>query len=493
MSLQPVADMANRNDDPALSHLLTLGGDERILIEPVSGLNRYNVRPVPDDAISYSSSTANTISHEAFAHCADVLARFGGIDDPPSYALALDDLRGRIARVWGVEETVSIVFAASGTDLEYAGIAAAWRGQPIDNILIGADEVGSGCIHSASGRYFAATTPLGVATTAGEAVGPDFPDIALVDLPVRCEDGKALSSTDVAGQIGRAVAASIANGRQPLVHVLHGSKTGLVLPELPDLDRLIAQFGDAVRFVVDACQVRISPQMVRTYLDRGCTVFLTGSKFAGGPPFNGFALVPASARTGVKPLPAGFATLSARPEWPRDWPGREHLPDIANPGLALRLAASLFEMERYLTLPKADVLRVIGAFEDAVGALAQRLGGGVMTSPMAGRTNGGIAIDDMRTLATLDLRALVPGCDEAETRRIYNAMARPDAGDPIRLGQPVKCVRLDDGRFGGTLRLGLSMPQMTAFAALSAEALHDKLSADMNAIAKRIISIVTKS
>ncbi len=491
MISKPVAASANRTDDAALSHLLTLGGDERILIEPVSGLNRYNVRPVPDDAIAYSSSTANTISRAAFAHCGDVLTQYGGIADASSYAAVLDDLRDRIARMWTGDAAVSIIFAASGTDLEYAGIAAAWRGQSIDNILIGADEVGSGCVHSASGRYFAATTPLGVPTTAGDRVGPEFPDVALIDLPVRCADGRALSSAQVTARIDDAVAGSIAAGRRPLVHVLHGSKTGLVLPELDDLDRLIAQFGEAVSFVVDACQVRISPPMVRTYLDRGCTVFLTGSKFAGGPPFNGFALVPPSARTGVVRLPTGFATLSARAEWPGDWPGREGLPDTANASLALRLAASLFEMERYLALPHEHVHRVIMAFEVAVDALALQIGGIRMASPMAGRSNGGIAVDEMRTLATLDLRNLCDNCDEAETRRIYNAMARPESGEPIRLGQPVKCVRLASGDFGGTLRLGLSMPQMTEFAALSHTALEQKLSADMNAIAKRIGSLVT--
>lgn len=480
-------------DDAALSHLLTLGGDERILIEPGSGLNRYNVCPVPDDAIAYSSSTANTISREAFAHCADVLVRFDGIATPAAYSDALSHLRQRIVRAWKLDDDVATVFAASGTDLEYAGIAAAYRGQGIDNILIGADEVGSGCVNSASGRYFAATTPLGVATVAGEAVGPEFPDVRLIDLPVRCADGEALSSVVVAQEIADAVATTIATGRRPLVHVLHGSKTGLVLPELDDLDRLIARFGDAVSFVVDACQVRISPEMVRAYLARGCTVFLTGSKFAGGPPFNGFALVPKAEQQRVHPLAAGFSTLSARAEWPEGWPGRDVLPDIANPGLALRLAASLFEMERFLALSTTDVQRIIAAFERAVDSLAVRLGGARMASPVAGRCNGGIAVEEMRTLATLDLRGLCADCDEAEARRIYNAMARPEGGDPIRLGQPVKCVRLGDGRFGGTLRLGLSMPQMVAFARLDLDALNARLDADMTAIGSRILSLVTKA
>ena len=40
--------------------------------------------------------------------------------------------------------------------------------------------------------------------------------------------------------------------------------------------------------------------------------------------------------------------------------------------------------------------------------------------------------------------------------KIHKAMA----GHGVRLGQPVRCVRLPDGAWGATLRIGLSMPQV---------------------------------
>ena len=56
----------------------------------------------------------------------------------------------------------------------------------------------------------------------------------------------------------------------------------------------------------------------------------------------------------------------------------------------------------------------------------------------------------------------------------------------IRLGQPVKCVKLEDGRWGATLRLGLSMPQVVALDRLDDAALEAQLAADMDRIATAI-------
>ena len=61
------------------------------------------------------------------------------------------------ARAYGVPDDVAIVFAPSGTDLEYVALACVAGRAPAGTnaVLLGADEVGSGCIHSAHGLYFA--------------------------------------------------------------------------------------------------------------------------------------------------------------------------------------------------------------------------------------------------------------------------------------------------------------------------------------------------
>ena len=80
------------------------------------------------------------------------------LSDDGFYAAALEGMRGRIRQGWGLDDGTAIVFAPSGTDLEYVPLALA--GGPVVNVLIGADEVGSGCVLSAAGRYFADRTAV---------------------------------------------------------------------------------------------------------------------------------------------------------------------------------------------------------------------------------------------------------------------------------------------------------------------------------------------
>jgi hypothetical protein len=73
----------------------------------------------------------------------------------------------------------------------------------------------------------------------------------------------------------------------------------------------------------------------------------------------------------------------------------------------------------------------------------------------------------MQTLVTLDLchdagGAQVRALDFDNATAIHKELI----GKGIRLGQPVKCVKLTDGRWGATLRVGISMPQLVRLAAL---------------------------
>src|SRR4051794_28859053 len=175
------------------SRLMTTGGDERLTLRAGSGLNKYHSAPRPGEVLAYASSTANDVSAAAQAHVERVLAELGGTLDSAGYEARLEGLRGRLRRAYALPDDVDIVFAPSGTDLEYVALAAvAGRARGgTHNILLGADEVGSGCIHSAFGRYFAAGTALGIATEAGAPV-PGFGDtrVEMIDVPVRDGAGR---------------------------------------------------------------------------------------------------------------------------------------------------------------------------------------------------------------------------------------------------------------------------------------------------------------
>ena len=146
--------------DPA--SIMTTGGDGRIDLDPATGLNRYHSAPRPSEALAYASSTANDISPQAFAHVGKVLAAIGPNPSDEAYAAGLEGLRGRIRDAYGLGGDpgsgsgagVAVVFAASGTDLEYVALAAGAGRAPngTHNLRLGADEVGSGCIHSAHGH-----------------------------------------------------------------------------------------------------------------------------------------------------------------------------------------------------------------------------------------------------------------------------------------------------------------------------------------------------
>ncbi|TFI58804.1 hypothetical protein E2493_08045 [Sphingomonas parva] len=356
------------HEDSAATVAMTKGGDARILLDPATGLNRYYSAPRPSSVLAYASSTANDISPAAHEVAERLIEAIGATPSAVAYGEHLSRLRKRIRAAYAIPGDADIVFAPSGTDLEYVALASvAGRGRGTHNILLGADEVGSGCIHSAFGRYFAESTALGIATVAGTPVpGIGETHVEMIDIPVRDDHGRARPSSVIADKMGAAIAGVRDEGRHVLIHVVHGSKTGLILPSLDDIDRLRAAHGDRVSFVVDACQARITSPAIADYLARDAIVFITGSKFMGGPPFSGFAIVPASFRAAARPLPEGLATVFRRAEWPEGWPGREMLEDSANPGLLLRLEASIFELERFQAFSLEAVTRVILSFHQAV-------------------------------------------------------------------------------------------------------------------------------
>ena len=83
----------------------------------------------------------------------------------------------------------------------------------------------------------------------------------------------------------------------------------------------------------------------------------------------------------------------------------------------------------------------------------------------------------MRTLSTLDLSALGGGTFDDALRWHSDLL-----GEGVRLGQPVKCVRLPDGQWGATLRIGLAMWQIVDHVAFSDRALANLFEADMERI-----------
>jgi hypothetical protein len=195
----------------------------------------------------------------------------------------------------------------------------------------------------------------------------------------------------------------------------------------------------------------------------------------GGPPFSGFALVPRRFRERSLPLARGLATIFRRGEWPEGWPGAEALEDGANAGLLLRLEASIFELERFQRLE--DVTRTILCFHQAVREeiIEKTPAHRVAPYPPGEKETADTHPIEMRTLSTLDLSEYAGGAKFEDSILWHKAML----AHGVRLGQPVKCVRLGDGGWGATLRIGLSMPMVVERAGLDDEALRRSFAEDM--------------
>jgi hypothetical protein len=308
----------------------------------------------------------------------------------------------------------------------------------------------------------------------------------MIDIPVRDESGRALPSAHITAAISDAIAHARAAARHPLVHIVHGSKTGLILPALADIDRLREQHGEDLPFVVDACQARITSPAIADYLARGAIVFLTGSKFMGGPPFSGIALVPQVLAEAAPALPEGLATVFRRSEWPSAWPGADRLQHSANLGLLLRLEASIFELGRFQQLSLEEVARVILAFHQAVRTeiIEPTPARRVAPYPPGEKETADNHPVEMRTLSTLDLSGF-GGASLDDAQRWHRDLL----AHGIRLGQPVKCVKLPDGQWGATLRIGLSMPMVVERSTLDHAGLEQAFASDMARVAAALAAV----
>nr|WP_295373443.1 hypothetical protein [uncultured Sphingosinicella sp.] len=502
-------------DDGGLSlptaELMALGGDARITLDEQSGLNSYGCAPKPMPAISYASSTASTVSAGAFAQARAFHfqlqrdARTRPVAD--IYADAMEDARQRLRLLYGIDESVDIAFGPSGTDLEYLVLATSLcAGKIVRNIVVEVDEVGSGCLNAQKGRYFAPRTALGLDVTTGDPV-PGFPEERMVidTISLRNPDGSLRDVAERERVLAEVIERSVAAGEQVLLHVVHRSKTGLIAPCIDILEDLVGRYGDRLDVIVDACQGRISPKMIQAYLALGSTVFVTGSKFLGGPPFSAFAFLPK--QLGDRMVDCGTAAeglgaFFARGEMPARWTAMDAvLPQVTNFGLLLRLECGLFELSRLLAYGEDVVARAVQTFHQAVRELPADSALRLLPASDVGSEEGLHPLDrTMLHTFVLNVRNPETGgeLDIEDARAIY-AMLYTDmsehfsapwdrmiASETCHVGQPVRCLRHSNGSWAPTLRLSLSAPHISEVAGLTPDALLRRFRTDLEWIAAKI-------
>ena len=161
-----------------------------------------------------------------------------------------------------------------------------------------------------------------------------------------------------------------------VVHVVCGSKTGLVHPSFKVVEVLKQEYGERVVVVVDACQLRCDLRHLKRYTDAGYLTLVTGSKFFTGPPFAGAVIVPNNLAQKIEShiaetfnqgsdsvcvVPTGLRSYLTSFEVPLAMPHLRALLTADNNwlnfGLHLRWACCVDVMTRYAALPHDRVER----------------------------------------------------------------------------------------------------------------------------------------
>ena len=444
----------------AVETLLASGGDDRLALDPQTGLNRYLCAPWPrPDVIGFASCTASSLSAAQFAAAESARRALlcAALANGPDRALkaASAEASRRILAHFGVADLADAVLAASGTDaaLIVTGVLAAEQPDcPITSLLMSPAETGSGVPEAVQGRHFAGFAPTGHAVPKGGLLAGLQSTPRLVSLALRHGDGTLIPPAEIARACSAAIAAALPAGRVVL-HAIDGSKTGLTAPDRPTLMHLARRFGGSLDIVIDACQARIEPALVRWYLQQGFPVLVTGSKFFAAPGFCGAVLFP---RARLGRIAAGGRVAGGLAAYASvdGGVGSRHCA-----GLLLRWTAALHDMDAFGRLPA-----------DEVGARLDRLGQSVRAAlrqdsrlaMVAASRPPGMGWSDRSSVFTFTLRGQHGWMDAASLRPVYLALNDDSFGAPVaaqcQIGQP---VQLGSPTLGG-LRLALSAAQVTS-------------------------------
>jgi len=448
-----------------LDDLIAGGGDPRLTIDPVRGVNEYGCGPKPSPQIwNFASSTASSISERAYARAG--LAReqlmrstiSAGLE--AAYDARIEEMREELrAHLQLRTGEVDVVFSPSGTDsqLHALFLARSLLGPALTTIIVGSDQTGSGTAFTARGRHFSTLT------ASERSVRKDAPIVGLCghSVAVPLIDGAAgiMARTDGDLAVLDAIDTAVANGSSVLLQIMDSSKLGWRSPSEACLEEIANRWPDQVRIVVDACQMRLGRRRIRRYLDRGYMVLITGSKFFGGPAFSGALLVPARLSRSLdrgEGIAPGLLDYASRSDWPKQWVAlRSPFESRQNLGQWLRWEAALEEIGAYYSVP--DAFRAL-----ALGTLRARIESLIMLSPSLrlvgseprawsaddeefahatifpfaiSRDRGPLSVDDCRTIyraLAQDLGGVIGG---SEADRDV-AARRCLVGQPVRVEPP---------------------------------------------------------
>jgi hypothetical protein len=462
-----------------LDWLLSAGGDPRLTIYPASGLNEYGCQPSPcPDTLSFSSSTATSISQRAYDRARDareaLMQSAIAVGIEAAFDTRIEMMRDELRACLGLSRTrADVVFSPSGTDsqLQALFLTRALLGPALTTVVVAADQTGSGTVNTARGCHFSAATASGNRVPKGEPIAGLAHSLDSVALRLFDEAGEARPQAASDSLVFDAVERSVANGSNVLLQVMDSSKFGWRAPSEQCLDELSARWPGRVQIVVDACQMRLGRAKLRKYLDRGYMVLVTGSKFFTGPPFSGALLVP-SALAGeldaATDIAAGLLEYNGRSDWPKNWPNlRSRFPIRINFGQWLRWEAALEEIGAYYRVPDDFRLMALSNFGHGVERIIASSPSLRLQPPQQRSGDSGIDDEELaqRTIFPFVIRQGTSVRSLEACRTLYRALARGAASaasedpeitaQPCLIGQPV-ALGCDESFPAAALRISAS-------------------------------------
>jgi hypothetical protein len=354
---------------------LTTGGDDRSLILPDTGANKYHIQPRPilPSQIFRGSCTGNPPTRTGYDAakklfdekiCPHLLNNHVGDDDDDLESILRDifqDQSKRLAKYLDLPPGSEIILCPSGSDAEYIPIAIAkslTRTKAIVNGVTQLNEIGAGTAPASTGKYFSKYAPFlgdhGLEYLAG------YEGIKGVIVDAREKDGTVVDASKIMADF---VHEQMANENYPIVHGVFGGKTGVRDTIMPES---LGQGNDSLG-IVDACQGRFTQQELKEWLQQDSLVLFTTSKFYQAPPFCGAVILPPSIATKLSnascPPPKemlvdkgllAFITDKELPPCMESWKTFMNVKGRNNVGLALRWEAGLASMEKIASISDDD-------------------------------------------------------------------------------------------------------------------------------------------
>ena len=382
------------------AELLVSGGDERLRLN-TQGINKYNCPPTPNETIlSFSSSTASTISSENFASLEQYIARLQNdvkkTDELTLYERETERQKTEWRSLLQCSSRTHVLFSPSGTDVH--ALIAAQLPEKTLIIMVEANETGSGV---------------------AKALAHGNNEVEVVSISLRLSNTTPRSMDECDAQVTAQVEKGMTQARHVLLVLVDQSKTGMIAPSPACAMQLKARYGEKLTVLVDACQFRVSAQTLRAYLAQDFMVATTGSKFLSAPSFSAMLFLPE--KTVVR-------SLNNSPNW----------------GLLARMEVALMQYRVFSELSDAKICHIIADFTQVI---SHYIASSATFSPLPvnelkrDRLIDVTSWDVMPTIFPFILYKNQQPLSRTQTLACYHQLPLQDM--PCQIGQPVACGEIE--------------------------------------------------